>query len=645
MTLEETDVASSKKEKSRQAARPAAAAGPLARFLRGRWLALWVVLLLGIFALQAITSMAQKSSTWDESAHLPAGWTYLATGDYRMNPEHPPLAKMIAALPLMFMKINGALDTQEWRDGKEWDYGWDFLYTGRNDAATLLFWGRFSMVILSLCLGLLIFFWARKLYGNAAGLFALFLFAFSPNLIAHGSLANTDLPIAFFMALSLFCFDRAAWRLTPLSAGLAGVTLGLALLTKFSAPLLLPIMLVVAVFRLFDRRPMEVRFRGPSVADTWRKKAVAFLVLFCVAIALAYAVVWAGYRFRYCPYADGVERPLWFSNPMNPPQSPIYRFLHYNHVLPHAYLEGFRYVGETTVRYAYLDGRHNWDDPYHAASWPHYFIMTTLYKTPVAALIFFIVAVGGAFWWSRKTWPREVALIAGIIIYFAAASLSGMYIGHRHILPVIPLAIILTGKIVNHLRPRQRIDAIVIRSAFAILALWCVFSAASIYPNYLAYFNEIAGGPGNGPKHLSDSNIDWGQDLPLLKKYIDDNRIDYAHLIYFGNADPRYYGVRCRFFTAPAFWPDNATRQTPSSDLSEAAGVRIGDYFAVSATLLDETFPMPDRRVATLVRKFRDEEPVAKIGYSIYIYKSPISAPAVPIEEIDKARFQPPPNP
>jgi len=203
MALEETDVASGKKEKSRRAARPAAAAGPLARLMRAPWLAPRVVLLLGIFALQAITSMAQKSSTSDESAHLPAGWTCLATGDYRMNPEHPPLAKMIAALPLMFMKINGALDTDEWRDGKEWGYGWDFPYTGRNDDATLLFWGRFSMVILSLCLGLLMFFWARKLYGNAAGLFALFLFAFSPNLIAHGSLANTDLPIAFFMALSL----------------------------------------------------------------------------------------------------------------------------------------------------------------------------------------------------------------------------------------------------------------------------------------------------------------------------------------------------------------------------------------------------------------------------------------------------------
>jgi len=606
----------------------------VAKFFKGWRLALWAALLLGAFAAQALTSMAQKSGTSDENAHIPAGWTYLTTGDYRLNAEHPPLAKMIAALPLLFIKINGAFDSAGWREGKQWDYGWEFLFSGKNDAYTLFFLGRLSMVLLSLCLGLLIFFWARKLYGNAAGLFALFLFAFCPNLIAHGSLANTDMAISFFLILALFCFDRAARRLTPLSAALAGLALGAALLAKFSAPLIIPMMAVFALVRLFDRSPMEVRFRKPSIADTWRKKAVALVVLFCVIFAVAYTTIWAGYRFRYSAYADGSARPLQFGSKREQPESAPYKFLHDNRLLPQAYLEGFRFISNTMTRSAFLDGQHNWDrrKPGYFAYWPHYFVMTTLYKTPVPTLIFFAVTVACAYWWSRKTWAGDILLLAAILIYFGVASLSNMNIGHRHILPVIPLAFIFVSKIVAHLRWRQRLDTNVVRGLFAALLLWYVYSAISIYPNYLAYFNEIAGGPSNGAKHLSDSNIDWGQDLILLKKYMDDNHIPVVHLCYFGNSDPRYYGVRCKFLTTP-LWPAMAVEQIPIEEWTDCAGLKRGDYIAVSVTNLDETLgPFP------AIRSLREKGEIAQVGHSIYIYKSPLSTPPQSPEDIDRIR-------
>ncbi|MFH1549644.1 MAG: phospholipid carrier-dependent glycosyltransferase, partial [Planctomycetota bacterium] len=274
---------------------PPVKSGPdwLAAHVKGWPVAVAVVLLLGAFAAQAITSMRQKCTTFDEIAHLPAGYSYLKMGDFRMNPEHPPLGKMIAAVPLLFHNLDGAFDSRSWQTGDEWTYGREFFFGGRkgNDADTILFWGRLPMVALSLCLGLLVFFWARKMYGNAAGLFALFLFAFSPNFIAHGRLANTDVPIAFFVLLSLFCFDRALRRLTPLSAALAGVTLGLALLAKFSGLLMLPVFLIVAFIRLVDGSSMEVRFRKSFTVGMWRRKLPVMLVLFAVMIAITYVVV------------------------------------------------------------------------------------------------------------------------------------------------------------------------------------------------------------------------------------------------------------------------------------------------------------------------------------------------------------------
>jgi hypothetical protein len=600
----------------------------LTRFLRGRWMALWVVLLLAAFAAQAITSMAQKSATYDETAHLPAGWTYLTTGDYRLNAEHPPLAKMIAALPLLFIKVSGAFDSEGWREGKEWDYGWEFLFSGRNDANTVMFWGRLSMVLLSLCLGLLIFFWARKLYGNGAGLFALLLFAFCPNLIAHGSLTNTDVVITFFFLLTLFCFDRATRLLSPLNALLTalltGVALGLALLTKFTAPLLLPIMFVIAVVRMLDRRPIEFRFGRQGLAVPWRGKAVAFVVLFAVILPLAYGVLWAGYRFRFSAFAEGGVKPLWYGQQAKYDESRAYDFLYNNRLLPQAYLEGFRYVRATAGRGSFLDGEHNWD-PYAPHQppryWPHYFIMTTLYKTPVPMLIFLVVAAGGAWWLSRKTWRQEVPLIAAMVIYFGVASLGNMNIGHRHILPVIPLAFIFVSKIPNYLHGRQRSDAITLGLIFIFLSAWYVYGTVSVYPNYLAYFNEIAGGPEHGAEHLTDSNIDWGQDLILLKKYMDENHIKEIHLDYFGSADPRYYGIKFKVFAMN--YPLLPKEQSQSLPTTAESGITRDDYIAISVTNLEETY----RIMGPLFKIFRDREPIAKIGYSIYLYKAPFTAP------------------
>ncbi|MFH1549422.1 MAG: phospholipid carrier-dependent glycosyltransferase, partial [Planctomycetota bacterium] len=472
--------------------------------------------------------------------------------------------------------------------------------------------------------GLLVFFWARKMYGNAAGLFALFLFAFSPNFIAHGRLANTDVPISFFMLLSLFCFDRALRRLTPLSAALAGVTLGMALLAKFSGLLMLPVFLIIAFIRLVDGSSMEVRFRKSFTVGMWRRKLPVMLVLFAVMIAITYGAVWAGYGFRYSAFLGGEEKPLprFASVTSREEDRPgaVFRLIHDNGLLPQAYLEGFHCVRQTMHRFSFLDGRDNWDPVKRwYRPWPHYFIMTSLYKTAGPALLFFVVAVVLARRMSRRTWKQETPLAVLFVVYFVVAMSSNMNIGHRHILPVIPLAIIFLSKIVNHIQGPKKSGTIVRSVIFGVLLVWCAYGTVSVYPNYLAYFNEIAGGPANGAEHLTDSNIDWGQDLILLKRYADNHGIKKMHLCYFGTGDPFYYKIPCKLLESIK----DIYRHPIEINLSNySEKIAMGDYVAVSVTHLMDTYPQGPE-VKPILRHVRKEwTPVAKIGYSIYLYRA-----------------------
>src|SRR5262245_30121956 len=151
------------------------------------------------FCLQAVVALPRLSATSDEAVHLAAGYSYWETRDFRMNPEHPPLAKLIAALPLLVLhpKLNTA--SRIWNAPSEYEFGFDFLYT--NDADRLLFWSRLMMVAVAAAGAAITFVWARDLFGPVAGLLALGLYAFSPNLLAHGMLVTTDVPVAVFTVL------------------------------------------------------------------------------------------------------------------------------------------------------------------------------------------------------------------------------------------------------------------------------------------------------------------------------------------------------------------------------------------------------------------------------------------------------------
>jgi dolichyl-phosphate-mannose-protein mannosyltransferase len=187
------------------------------------------------FCLQALLAVPKLSATNDEAVHLVAGFSYWKTRDFRLNPEHPPLAKLVAALPLLLFGPKFSATGENWKRAAEFRFGFDFLY--HNDTDRLLFWSRTMMILLA-AVGLIVtFLWARDMFGIPEGLFAAAMYAFSPNLLAHGMLVTTDVPLAVFSVLALYLF----WKQKDLFAGLA---LGAAMASKFSG-VFLPLLIVI----------------------------------------------------------------------------------------------------------------------------------------------------------------------------------------------------------------------------------------------------------------------------------------------------------------------------------------------------------------------------------------------------------------
>ena len=208
-----------------------------------------VVLVVAAVALQAglaVHAMRGSSATFDEGAHLPAGYTHLVLGDHRLNPEQPPLAKLLAAAPLLAVRPVVKTDARSWVEARQWEFGRSFLYRW-NDADRLLFLGRLPIVALASCLVVAVFLEARRRFGDAAAAASLGLAALSPDVLAHGALVTTDLAFALFFFLSVVAFSRVVEEATPRRVVAAGLATGAAFATKFSAPNLVPVLLLLGL--------------------------------------------------------------------------------------------------------------------------------------------------------------------------------------------------------------------------------------------------------------------------------------------------------------------------------------------------------------------------------------------------------------
>ncbi|HKY33114.1 MAG TPA: glycosyltransferase family 39 protein [Candidatus Polarisedimenticolia bacterium] len=507
-----------------------------------------------------LSALPHASAVVDEPAHLTAGWLAVARGDLHVNREHPPLMKVLAGLALR--PLDPVLPPEDPalgpRSGEDFLFGYSraFLYRA-NDADRLLSRARLPVVAVTLAAGAALFLWGRALLGGGAALAALALYAFEPSLLAHGRLVTTDMGGAALALAAIACAERAQasgrWRLRPGIRGLggwdvlAGIMLGLALAARYSSALLPPLMALAVV--LDGRRPARVRLAGLAVS-----------VLVALAALQAVYVLVGG--------AGAAGLPV-----------------------PGAWREGLELARHKNAE---VEGPGFLNGEYAADGWWSYFVLALAMKGTLpmlalagAGLALLTVGAGG----SRGGAARWIwiALPPAALVAMTTA-LTQAQIGLRYVLAAFPFLCLAGGAAAAALAsvPARRAGA---AAAVALLG-WHAGEALAIHPHHLAYFNQASGGPARGHLRLTDSNVDWGQDLVGLRRWMAREGVDRIHLYYFGTADPDYYGI---------------VRETAPGP----------GYYAVSATHLAGVY-LPDRRY---LAPFLALTPRAHIGYSIFVYR------------------------
>lgn len=557
----------------------------------------------------AIASMRQQSATYDEVAHLPAGYTYWAFDDYRLNMEHPPLVKLLAGWPLQRLGVKTERDTS-FKTADNYYFGEKLLYEW-NDGDRLLFWGRLPLVLLTLCFGLAVFFCAREFYGWRAGYMALLLFLFLPEVLAHGQLVTTDVSVAGFFFVAVYAFYRALWHCSSLAFLLACLAAGCAVIAKFSGVLVFPALALIGLGAVFSAEPLLLPRWRRKISSRLGKLAMVMAALVLMAL-ISWALIWTSYGWRYniAPTAISAEALNWPQYWMRPSLAiDTMRLAREQRLLPEAFIYGFLRAATN------LEGRNAFlMEEYSTTGWWYYFPVTFLIKTTIPLLL--LIILGFIFW--RRYGTRlagELMLLLPVALYLVFALTSNFNIGNRHLLPLYPFLIVFAAKMGRALEPGQpRLLAII---CVALLG-WHVFEAARVYPHHLAYFNQIAGGPAGGYRWLVDSNLDWGQDLKGLAAYQRAHPEEPLYLSYFGTAKPEYYGIQAKYL--PAFNPGNRRREIVSfNDVPSGALVAVSATSLQGLNLTEQTAPGWRAFMARLQRT----APLTTIGHSIFIYRAP----------------------
>jgi hypothetical protein len=489
-----------------------------------------VAALLLAFAAQLAWGLLGDGLTNDEILYVSAGRRYLALGDYRPDPTHPPLAKMLVAAGLLGLDVRD-VEPQPGEDQLAWCRR---FFQVENDASLLLVRARLPVVVLCLALALLVWRWARLAAGPIAGLVALGLLAFDPSLLAHGHLATTDLAATFAMLLSGFAFWR--WSRAPGLGGACGVALalGVGLGTRLTTGVMLPALALLGLLDLLDL---------PASARARRARQLGTLALL-TALA-APLVIWASYRFRHEPWPGAsVAQPV---REREGHAAALVGWAQQHQLLPEPFLEGVRFQIQHNAggHPGYLLGQTA------RTGFPHYYLVAFLVKSTPGFLLALLAALLTARRRDGPAAPYRHWLVPAALT-FLLASLGHIQIGERYLLAVHPLLAMAVGAAAPALlagRPG--------RAALATaLGLHVGSALLAARESYIAYFNIAAGGTAGGHRYLLDSNLDWGQDLPRLAGWMRRNGVARVQLGYLGADDPARFGIEHDDLPGASLYPE-----------------------------------------------------------------------------------------
>ena len=599
--------------------------------------------------LTGFSATLDKSLTYDEGAHLFSGVVYWLRGDFRFQCENGNLPQRWCAIPAVLSGQTRLPDSKLsfWKDAQPREGGNSYLYDSGNDAVWTIRAGRAWCGLWGAAICLAVFLWSKRLFGMRGAFVSLVSCAACPTLLANASLMTSDACLTLFLLLSVAAIWQVLQRVDFWTVTLAALALSGLFLAKTSAILIFPMAALLVAVRLRSAAPLVVEWLGTRREASGLSARLLFI--FCAAALcgiFVWGAVWAAYDFRFAPTvpvasASSSTEYLRFGNvervcsELPPRQAGVLRGLAQAKLLPEPFLYGAAYVAAHRERIAFLNGE------YSLGGFREYFPYTFLVKTPLAMLGLLAVAAVTMRRSSRELaaawWYPYAPLLTLVGVYLAAAIFSGLNIGHRHILPIYPALHILVGA-AGWWVGRGGRGKLTVGTLLTALVLETTLA----WPNYLAFFNPSMR-PGSAYRHLVESSLDWGQDLPGLSRWLKENNSAESPVFvaYFGVDRPDVYGIRAiripganvaakdqplplsaglYCISATTLQGVYTPRPGPWSKKHEDAYQQLQSQLPMSPT--PETIRSLERaRFLRLLAFLRHQKPVANIGGSILIFR------------------------
>lgn len=567
--------------------------------------------------------------TFDEIAHIPAGYSYVTQHDYRLNPEHPPLLKALSGMALLPLRPTFDITQDYWTDVNQhgeydqWCAGHMLLFGANNPTDLIAFFARLPIVLIATAFGIFLFLWGKRMGGVITGLFALILYTFDPNVLGHNHFVTTDLGIAVAIAVAFFFFFRFLQKPTWRNMIYGGVALGGALVTKFSAVMLLPFFGILLLL-----------YPSIMIIRTGQKRlhlVLAYLGKGICAIIIACTVIWATYMpLTYRMPTDVLTTLVATKN-----QADIHpRDTYFSAIIlatnttvitrPFAtYTQGLMQVLNR------VDGGNGayfmHTNTSRASKW--YFPFVFIAKETPLHLFFYTIAVLLGLLAIARTFYvfthqsfkisirrvrlfvvrhfAELAMLLFTLWYAYTAITGNLTIGFRHLFPMLPLIYLLTAKTIvdSYKKIYNPTKRKTVRLAFILSIAMLMGITVAAFPYYMSYFNALFGGSKNGYNYVTDSNADWGQDAKRFKRYLDAHpEITSIRVDYFGGDNiPKRIGDRY------IGWWDSKRPVEPG-------------YYAISVNALQGSLYTTERMPDDTYVWTRALTPIDQVGTSILIY-------------------------
>lgn len=602
-----------------------------------RW---FILIIMTFFVTVSLLNAKNDSTTYDEVAHIPASYSYITQHDMRLNPEHPPLLKDLVGIPLAFLNLKFDTTEQFWTgegldrawDDAQWSAGRHLLFEAGNNSDQIVFWGRLPIILISVLLGLFLFKWGKEISGTLGGLFVLTLYAFDPNILGHNHYVTTDIGIAAFLTFAFYYFLKFIKNPTWKNVVIGGFFLGLVNLVKFSSLMAYPILgLVLIIYPFIKKLSHDENQQQPKFL-----RLKIFLIYFgkgLVAFVISMLVVWFVYFLNtYNMPQEVIDKQINFSFPISDPNplsmttNKALSALNSNlFTKPMAeYMLGVTMVFKRVAggNSMYFLGNVTKNESF-TIYFPLVFVIKETLPLLALALFSIISTLGQIGNTLRKSWPKNETMkhfkhflqkgvteytLFGFIVLYSYMSITGnLNIGLRHLFPIIPIIyLLITKKVLDFIRHKHVATKKQLYAIFGTLTIWIILIPVLNYPLYTSYFNEVIGGGKNGYKYMTDSNVDWGQDLKRLQNFLDQNpQIEKIRVDYFGGENPK-------LLLGEKFLPWQESRRP----------IEAG-WYAISIAYLQTSIYDKNKSTQENYSWTKLYQPVAMIGNSILIYHIP----------------------